>query len=240
MNRSTMAFAAMMLLTVFALSCKKPVVPDGGEGDVTDDTTVFQPEYVDLGLPSGTLWAVCNVGTTIPEGFGDYFAWGETSTKELYNWNNYIYGNVVNGKFELTKYCLDASYGLDGFVDSLTLLESSDDAATVRWGAEWRLPTKEEWKELYMKTTNTHAVQNGVEGWLFMASNGNTLFLPSAGFCLDGGPLCTGIGTYWSSSLHTDYLDRGWSFHFDFDECHVCGTYERCRGQVVRAVRATK
>ena len=71
-----MALVAMMLMMVFAVSCTKP--------DVVH-------EYVDLGLPSGTLWATCNIGATTPEGYGDYFAWGETKAKSVYNWEKYKY-----------------------------------------------------------------------------------------------------------------------------------------------------
>ena len=210
---------------------------DGGDAG---DTIVVVHEYVDLGLPSGTLWATCNVGADAPEDFGDYFAWGETMPKDSYDWKSYRYGDMVNELFAMTKYCTDSSYGFDGFVDSLTLLEPADDAVRANWGADWRMPTGKEWEELYRKTICTGTTQNGVNGWLFTASNGNSLFLPAAGFRLDGEAICAGLGTYWSSSLHTDYPYRAWSFHFDSDNCHVCGTYERNRGQTVRAVRVTK
>lgn len=246
MNGFIKVAATMMLMTIVAVSCVKPDDPNNG-GENENDTIINNGgdslvvhEFVDLGLPSGTLWATCNIGANQPEDCGDYFAWGETEPKVVYDWNSYRYGNLVGDHFELTKYCNDSACGHNGFVDDLVVLEPVDDAATVNWGVEWRMPTKEEWKELYMKTFCAHAVQGGVNGWLFTAPNGNTLFLPSAGFCLDDGPICTGLGTYWSSSLHTHFLERGWSFHFDIDECHVCGTYERSRGQVVRAVRAAK
>ena len=99
-------------------------------------------DYVDLGLPSGILWATCNVGATVPEDYGDYFAWGETESKTNYGWNTYQYcmGNLSL----LTKYCNNSSYGYNGFTDNLTILEPSDDATTVNLGADWRMPTKEE------------------------------------------------------------------------------------------------
>lgn len=238
----TLSTFMLMVLVSFVAGCTKPDEPNNGgnSGNDGNNDTLVVHEFVDLGLPSGTLWATCNIGANNPEDCGDYFAWGETEPKEVYDWKSYRYGNLVYDHFELTKYCTDSSYGLNGFVDNLVVLETVDDAAAANWGMEWRMPTKEEWKELYMKTTGTHTVQNGVSGWLFNASNGNSLFLPAAGFCIDDGPICTGLGTYWSSSLHTEYLDRGWSFHFDSDECHVCGTYERSRGQVVRAVRVAR
>ena len=223
----------------FAVSCNKPDEPNNGGNNGNNDTLV-EHEYVDLGLPSGTLWATCNVGADNPEDIGDYFAWGETAPKDIYDWSNYRYGGMANWLFAMTKYCTDSCYGFNGFVDNLTVLEPADDAATVNWGSDWRMPTKEDWKELYLKTTCTWITQNGVDGRLFTSWNGNSLFLPATGFRLEGELIGPGLGIYWSSSLQTDFNERGWSFHFEGENCHVCGTYERNRGQVVRAVRATK
>lgn len=89
-------------------------------------------EWVDLGLPSGTLWATCNVGANKPEDYGDYFAWGETTTKSTYNWDTYIYANGPINK--LTKYCNNANYADNGFTDNLTTLQGRDDPATS-WGS---------------------------------------------------------------------------------------------------------
>lgn len=140
----------------------------------------------------------------------------------------------------MTKYCTDSCYGLDGFVDNLTILEPNDDAATVNWGVDWRMPTKEEWEELYQKTTWTWTDINGVKGRLLTGTNGNNLFLPATGFRLDGELICLGLGIYWSSTLHSHFPERGWSYHFDWESSHVCGTYERSRGQVVRPVYIKK
>ena len=249
MNKTLKARAARMLMMVFAVSCNKPDNPSNGGDNSGQNDSIVEPnnggnsgtevhDYVDLGLPSGALWATCNVGADTPEGVGDYFAWGETLPKDIYDWKSYKYGNYE--RKELTKYCTDSCYGLNGFVDNMTLLEPMDDAATANWGADWRMPTKEEWEELYQKTTCAWTTQNGVEGRLLTSWNGNSIFLPTTGFFLDGELICPGLGIYWSSSLHTGCPERGWSFHYDLDECHVCGTYERSRGQVVRAVRSAK
>ncbi len=238
MNRTLKAMAAIILLVVFAVSCNKSDEPnDSDNNNDENDTIVLSHGYVDLGLPSGTLWATCNVGADTPEDFGDYFAWGETAPKDFYGWKNYQYGNYVNGNFEMTKYCTEPNWGLNGFVDNLAVLEPCDDAATANWGVDWRMPTKEDWDELYRKTTCMWTTQNGVEGRCLTGINGNSVFLPATGFFLDGELICPGLGIYWSSSLHTGFPERGWSFHYDLDECHVCGTYERSRGQVIRAVR---
>lgn len=230
---------AIMVAIVAAAGCKKPVDPDHGGNNGNDDTIAVH-EYVDLGLPSGTLWATCNVGAETPEGFGDYFAWGETRPKDVYDWGSYKYGDSINHRFELTKYCTDMLYGQNGFVDSLTVLEPADDAATANWGADWRMPTRREWEELFATTTIVWTTQNGVGGRLLTGPNGNSIFLPAAGYRMDGDCVGPELGIYWSSSVHTDFTIRGWSFHFNAVSCHVCGTYERNRGQVVRAVRSAR
>ena len=228
---------------VFAASCTKPDVPNNDENDngqndsIVEDSIIFDGyNYVDLGLPSGTLWATCNVGANSPEKFGDYFAWGETTPKNLYDWKSYKYSAFVDGRYVLTKYCTNSYYGLDGLVDSLTVLDPMDDAAVANWGEHWRMPTGEEWSELYQNTTLTWTTQNDVDGILLTSWNGNSIFLPTTGFYLDDSLFCTSLGVYWSSSLQTSSQISAWSFHYDLDECHVCGTYERSRGQVVRAV----
>lgn len=203
-----------------AVGCKK---------EATKDTiAVTTHEYVDLGLPSGTLWATCNVGANNPEDRGDYFAWGETAPKEVYDWASYSYGDCVDNCFIMTKYCDD---------DSLSVLEPSDDAARANWGNEWRMPTMEEWEELYQKTTYIWTEVNGVYGRLLTGYNGNSIFLPASGFRLNNGYFCPNLGLYWASTRHYSCIERGWSYHFDHETSHVCGTYERNQGQVVRAVR---
>ena len=239
MEKLLRVIASIMLLMFIAVGCNKPDEPNNG-GDNESNDTLVEYAYVDLGLPSGTLWAACNVGANAPEDCGDYFAWGETSPKDVYDWSSYKYGGIVNELFAMTKYCTSSSCGLDGFVDNLTVLEPADDAATANWGADWRMPTKEEWKELFLKTTCVWTTQNGVEGRLLTGVNGNSIFLPATGFRIDGELIGPSLGIYWSSSLHTDFNERGWSFHFEGENCHVCGTYERNRGQVVRAVRIAR
>lgn len=217
-----------LIIAVVFVGCKKEknvdVVSDDGH------------EYVDLGLPSGTLWAACNVGASRPEEVGDYFAWGETVTKNMYDWKQYKFGILCNNVYKLTKYCNDSTCGYNGYVDNLTILESVDDAVSANWGDKWRMPTAEEYNELYQNTSFTWTTLNGVYGRLLTGINGNSIFFPATGFRLDDELICTGLGIYWSSSLQTDCQVAAWSLHFDYEECHVCGTYERSRGQVVRAV----
>jgi hypothetical protein len=123
-----------------------------------------QNTFVDLGLPSGTLWATCNVGADTPEDDGTFFAWGETSKKNLYNWGNYKYCNGVNDTY--TKYCTNGEYGYNGFADGLTELLPEDDAATANWGKEWQMPSKAQFEELINDkyTLIEKTTLNGVNG----------------------------------------------------------------------------
>ncbi len=203
-----------------------------------DEEPPSSDDWVDLGLPSGLLWATRNVGATSPEDYGDYFAWGETTTKSLYLWSTYIY---CNGEIEeedydhLTKYCNNSSYGYNGFTDNLTILQPGDDAATANYGG--RTPTKEEWQELINNTTAQWTMRNGVNGRLFTSSNGNSLFLPVAGYRWDSSLNFAGSrGFYWSSSLDTDDPSRAWNFVFISAFQGVNGG-NRDDGRSVRAVR---
>ena len=227
--RSIAAFLLTMVLTV---GCNKQEEPISVEDPIDSHT------YVDLGLPSGILWATCNVGADHPEEFGDFFAWGETTPKDIYDWKTYKYCCYIDERYVLNKYCTDSCYGFNGFVDNLTVLEPIDDAATVNWGADWRMPTGDEWKELFENTTWIWTAQNDVKGRLMTGPNGNSIFLPAAGYREDCDSVSTEVGIYWSSSLQTTLQVIAWSYHFTFENCHLCGSYERKRGQVVRAVRS--
>ena len=185
-------------------------------------------EYVDLGLPSGTLWATCNVGANSPEEYGDYFAWGEIQPKDVYNWDTYQYYDGSN----VTQYT-----GSDGLI---TLL-SEDDAATANWGDEWRMPTDEEWEELKNNTTSTWTTRNGKKGYLFTSKkNGQSLFLPAAGYRWGGYLNYVGsYGYYWSSSLYMGPPYYAWYLYF-YSGYYDMGSYSRYYGQSVRAVRSTR
>jgi hypothetical protein len=192
-------------------------------------------EYVDLGLPSGTLWATCNIGADTPEGYGDYFAWGETQPKDAYDWSTYQYCNGSNNM--LTKYCNNSSYGYNGFTDNLTTLLPEDDAATTNWGNDWRMPTKDDWQELIQNSSITWVSQNGVNGFRFTGSNGNSVFFPAAGTYNGSNPGIAGNnGFYSSSSLHT-VNPSAWQLYFRSDYYQLGGSYGRYGGHSIRAVR---
>ena len=189
-------------------------------------------EYIDLGLPSGTLWATCNVGANSPEEYGDYFAWGETTPKTIYDWSTYQYGSSSS---TLTKYCNYSCYGKNGFTDNKTVLDAGDDAATANWGDSWRMPTLAEIQELLDNTTATWTTQNGVSGRKFTASNGNSIFLPAAGYYYEGGPYAVSDGYYWSGLLPTGNPNSAYSLHFY--SCNVYwDDYGRFHGHSVRPV----
>ena len=195
-------------------------------------------EYVDLGLPSGTLWATCNIGATTPEECGNYYAWGETSTKDTYDRTTYKYSK--GDEDELTKYCNDSDFGNNGFTDNLTELQRGDDPATANWCSGWQTPSDEQWEELLANTTNEWTTQNGVKGRLFTSKkNGKSLFLPAAGRRWDGELYDVGSdGFYWSSSLNTDYPeDFAWHLDFGSGDYGMNGYYARNYGFSVRPVR---
>jgi hypothetical protein len=163
-------------------------------------------DYVDLGLPSGTLWATCNVGASSPEEYGDYFAWGETEPKEEYSWSTYKW---CEGNYDTqTKYCTDSYYGT---VDNKTILDLEDDAANVNWGGSWRMPTKEEQVELLTECNWTLDTMNGVDGYTITGPNGNSIFLPISGYFSDTNVEDIGYnGTYWSSEQKSDYSSQAY------------------------------
>lgn len=235
MKRFTKAMAAIMLtiMVVCSAGCKKADIPDSGAYN--------GHEFVNLGLSSGTLWATCNVGADTPEGYGDYFAWGETQPKATYSESNYIYSH--GGYNQLTKYCSQSDFGYNGFTDDLVTLQSDDDAAMVNWGEGWRTPTYKEWVELLTKCTHTWTTRNGVKGCLFTGRNGNSIFLPAASSRMDDDSRLVGDdGSYWSSSLNKSYpvSAKGLNFIISFDDCDIYNDLGRTSGRSVRAVHPSK
>ena len=244
MKKSIRLFATVMvcMAVVLCVSCKKDnVEPSGGGTDGggntggSDGGTIAGHEYVDLGLPSGLLWATCNVGASSPEDYGSYFAWGETETKSYYGWSTYKW---CNGSCNtLTKYNTDSYYGT---VDNRTVLEMSDDAAHVNWGGSWRMPTYDEMQELKDRCTWTWTTQGGKSGYRVTGPNGKSIFLPAAGYFSDGGLGSAGsYGNYWSSSLYTGSPYDAYSLFFDSSFLSMY-CYSRCYGRSVRPVSAAQ
>ncbi|MBO4805108.1 MAG: hypothetical protein J5554_03625 [Paludibacteraceae bacterium] len=176
-------------------------------------------DYVDLGLPSGTMWATYNVGATKPTELGDYFAWGETEPKKDYEWTSYKWCTVYeNGNYDqFTKYVINSGYGA---IDNKTVLEPDDDAAYANWGSGWRMPTVEEQKELIAGCTweDKREWQKGTS-----KTNGAIIVLPIKNF-----------GIYHSSSLSEDVTYK--SAGILIINSIQTSTIQRCRDANVRAV----
>ena len=195
-------------------------------------------EYVDLGLPSGTLWATCNIGASKPEDYGDYFAWGETAPKAIYTWETYKWCNGTNDT--MTKYCINSSCGT---VDNKTELELEDDAAYANWGPSWRMPSTEQCQELCESCTWQQTTRNGVNGQLVTGPNGQSMFLPAAGERYNNniGDLGS-YGQFWSRTLYDDIIHSYSAFFLFFYLDDHKGYYgnERYIGFPVRAVRMSQ
>lgn len=183
-------------------------------------------QYIDLGLPSGTLWATCNVGAAFPEGYGNRYAWGEIEPKDEFYWDNYkwCYGNM----YELNKYCTNPTYS-SGTPDGKSKLDPDDDAASVVWGDSWRMPTYEEMSELYNQCSRTFVIRENVKGHLFTGPNGRKIFFPVRNND-------TRYGYYWTSELNENYPYEAQSFVFEYDwQSYLSGT-NRCSGNQIRPV----
>ena len=156
----------------------------------TKDIKAIRQEAVDLGL--SVKWGTCNIGSSNPLEYGDYYAWGETETKKNYNWNSYKWGKYAT---QLTKYC----------TDDKTVLEPEDDVAHVKLGDKWRMPTDVECAELCEKCTWEWKSMNGINGRKVTGPNGNSIFLPAAGYYNADRLYSVGsVVEYWSSSLYLD------------------------------------
>ena len=202
------------------------------------DEPVDNHEWVDLGLPSGTLWATMNVGANNPGDYGDYFAWGETAPKDCFDWSTYKW--CTGSTNTLTKYCTESSSGNNGFTDDKTELDPEDDAAYVNWGSSWRMPTTEQLQELQENCTWTWTQQNGKYGQLGTGPNGNSIFLPATGY-RSGTSFYyeEDYGNYWTRTLNSGYSICAHSLLFGDTGGFVLYS-TRTAGYSVRAVRVSQ
>ena len=160
------------------------------------DHVVEQHDYADLGL--STLWATTNIGADKPEGYGYYFAWGETETKSSYTTDNYKYASEGGNTETLPKNISATKY----------------DAATTMWQGEWRMPTIEEIEELTQKCTWTWTSTNGINGYRVVGPSGKEIFLPAAGQWRDEAINVGSTGYYWSATLSDDYPTAAYNLNF--------------------------
>jgi uncharacterized repeat protein (TIGR02543 family) len=190
-------------------------------------------EWVDLGF--GTKWATMNVGAESPEDYGDYFAWAETSTKSTYNWSTYKWWSVNANS--LTKYCGKSQYGA---VDNRVIVNSSDDAAYVNWGSNWRYPSTNEFSVLMNPnfTKWTWTTQNGVNGYKVTSLiNGNSIFLPAAGMYKDSNTIGVGTyGYYWTDLVYSYQPFESYMPYFNSKEKDSKTTELRYYGCSIRPV----
>lgn len=207
MKRTLRRLSLVMIATALVFTgCKK---------DQEEEGIINGHECVDLGLPSGTKWATCNVGANTPEGYGNYYAWGEITTKTSYEQSN----SVTSG---------------------LTLSDISGnpiyDVARANWGSTWRLPTNAEMEELVKNCTWTWTTQNEVNGMKVVGPNGNSIFLPAAGYFTKSSHEHVGeYGYYWSSTPYQSYVNYACFLDFNSNN-HKANKLGRCQGLTVRPV----
>jgi len=230
------SFVACMLLALSAMtlsSCGDDEEDSSGTQTETSSGTQTETggsssagKAVDLGLPSGTKWADRNVGADAPEGYGDYFAWGETQIKDSYTDDN------------------STTYGLsyselqsNGIIDGNGNLTAKYDAATVNWGKKWRMPTQAEMEELMNSCIWTWTSKNDVNGYVVTGPNGNSIFLPAAGYRHGTSLYSAGSrGYYWSSTAHEDDSHYAYGLGFYGGDGYWDHWSRRYYGQSVRPV----
>ena len=190
MNKSLFIIAlTLMAYTANAQEAIQTLCPDGNH-----------PHMIDLGLPSGTKWACCNVDASQPEDYGGYYAWGETEEKEIYSWNTYIHCDGSSST------CHNLGSDIAG---------TKYDVAHVKWGGDWVMPSETQEYELKVNCTYTWTIENGVKGGKFTSKeNGASIFLPAAGY-RNGSRFSSigGGGIYMSSTQHPSYSNYS---HFLF------------------------
>ena len=183
----------------------KPTLPP----DSIDNSNMYlscpddnHPHAIDLGLPSGTKWACCNVGATMPEDYGGYYSWGETETKTDYSWNAYQHYDGTSNTYR------NLGYDIAG---------TQYDVAHVKWGGSWVMPTKEQQDELRYNCSYEWTPENGVIGGKFTSKkNGAGIFLPAAGGYGNSGIYNVGsYGYYWSSTQNLSRSDGAYDLFFN-------------------------
>ena len=234
--------AVVMMMSVAFTACSSD------DNDSKPNPDAF--EYVDLGLPSGTKWATCNVGAKQPKEYGDYYAWGETKSKEKYDWSTYKWMKEGEADWKhINKYTVkDNQTGADWYKklrslyefigDNKETLEDVDDVATVKLGKPWRTPTKDELQELISECNWAWINDNDKKGFEIKSRrNNNKIFMPVAGFRKDSEILSAGnVGFYMSKSIDTNNSSKCEYLNLNIVKSFI-SQESRCFGYLVRPVR---
>ena len=215
----------LLLLSVMVIACGKD----------TDQNDATPPEgAVNLGL--SVYWATCNLGAADPVEYGDYYAWGEVEPKSEYSWENYRFREDGNTEADIivSKY---NSLDIHGAVDGKTVLEPEDDAAHMRLGGKWRIPTIVEFQELIDSCEWTWTNKRGVLGYNVESKvNGKSIFLPSTGYYFQKGLHGEEFGGYyWMSGTHATTSGKAQRLFFTPNK-KLVSIYYRCLGQPIRPV----
>lgn len=243
----------LMMSGVQTITAQKMIVTKSDDTTVEIDLTDIKEiafeaeadphEWVDLGLPSGTLWATCNIGAESPEQVGDYFAWGETEPKSGYNWSHYLYANGGSSGDDLTKYCAQSEYGFEGYTDGLTELLPEDDAATVQWGDNWQMPSLEQIEEL-SKCSSISTSVNGVSGRKIFSRldpQNVWIFLPNTGWRQARNYNDRSYGYYWGRTLYSGNSQYATGIYtnssYVSSDNGSNNPNKRCYGRPIRPVR---
>ena len=214
-----------LLATLMAMMPTVTLVSCSGDDDENDDPGTasknhtylkcpdnHHPHMIDLGLPSGTLWACCNVGADKPEAYGGYYAWGETEEKTVYNETTYQYctGEDTDG---------DGLNDRNGSYQGLgsDIASTQYDVAHVKWGGSWVMPSLSQFEELLVNCSSTWIIKNGVYGRQYTSGNGGSIFFPTTGHHWNDHLFNSEYsGDYWSSAQ--DLSDMGCAHNFGFME----------------------
>lgn len=192
-------------------------------------------EYADLGLPSGTLWAICNLGASSSSEIGDYYAWGETETKDRYIWETYKFFERLASNINWGYYVTCHNIGKD-------ICGTEYDAARVHWGGAWRMPHYDEIKELRRTCWWKLVTEGGVLGYRLYGPNENSIFLPFTGYFLENEVVHTHLGEYWCgtesimSGAPEDANYTAFTFDFDTGGVNVAAASSKMCGVVIRPV----
>ena len=238
------SFMFTMLLTV--LMCSLVITSCSCDDDEEENKESVQqiflicpdnnhPHMIDLGLPSGTKWACCNVGASSPEKAGGYYAWGETEEKDFYYESNYRF---VKGK----------DNDGDGQIDEgLEIIDIGDniagtpyDVANVQWGIKWQMPTEEQFWELWSRCKKNKIKTNSIDCMEFIGSNGGRIIIPLVGVKSGLEFQNSGIGCYWTSDalrgFNSEIILSAKSVIFSVESLMIMGSGKTSDGLPIRAI----